>query len=54
MPVYTNFYFYSIINPEDFQLNHAKPILEEKGPYVFRWATHMGADIFGFVFIFVK
>jgi hypothetical protein len=36
MPVFTKFYFYSIINPEDFQLNHAKPILEEKGPYVFR------------------
>ena len=37
MPVYTKFYFYSITNPEEFQLNHAKPILEEKGPYVFRW-----------------
>lgn len=36
IPVYTKFYFYSIVNPDDFLINHAKPILEEKGPYVFR------------------
>lgn len=36
IPVYTKFWFYSILNPEDFLENHAKPILIEKGPYVFR------------------
>jgi len=36
IPVYNKFYLYSIINPHDFLVNHAKPILEQKGPYVFR------------------
>ena len=36
LPVYSKIYFFSILNPEDVVLNHAKPILVEKGPYVFR------------------
>merc|ERR1719347_141514 len=32
----TEFYFYNLLNPEQFLKEHAKPILEEKGPYTFR------------------
>jgi len=36
IPIYSSFYFFHIINPKDFVENHAKPVLEERGPYVFR------------------
>jgi len=36
IPVYTKFYFYNMLNADDFQINHGKPILEERGPYTFR------------------
>ena len=34
----TEFYFYNLLNPEQFLKEHAKPILEEKGPYSFRFS----------------
>ena len=37
IPVYTKFYFFDMLNPRDLFHNHEKPILVEKGPYVFRW-----------------
>ena len=43
LPVYSKIYFFSILNPEDVVVNHAKPILVEKGPYVFRLVTPSGA-----------
>ena len=36
IPVYTKFYFFDMLNPSDLFHNHEKPILEERGPYVFR------------------
>jgi len=36
VPAYTKFYFFSMLNGEDFEKNHVKPIVEEKGPYTFR------------------
>ena len=36
IPVYTKFYFFNMLNADDFQINHGKPILEERGPYTFR------------------
>ena len=37
MPVYTKFYFFDMLNPRDLFHNHEKPILEERGPYTFRY-----------------
>ena len=37
IPVYTKFYFFDMLNPRDLFHKHEKPILEERGPYVFRW-----------------
>ena len=36
IPVYTKFYFFDILLPEDLFHSHVKPILEERGPYTFR------------------
>jgi len=36
VPTYTSFYFFSMLNAEDYVKNNVKPIIEEKGPYVFR------------------
>ena len=36
IPVYTKFYFFDMLNPRDLFHKHEKPILEERGPYVFR------------------
>jgi len=36
IPIYIKFYFFNMVNADDFEKNHAKPILEEKGPYTFR------------------
>ena len=36
VPAYTEFYFFNMLNEEDFLSNRVKPILEEKGPYTFR------------------
>jgi len=40
IPVYTKFYFFNMLNAEDFEQNHGKPILEERGPYTFREVEH--------------
>jgi len=40
IPVYTKFYFFNMLNADDFQINHGKPILEERGPYTFREVEH--------------
>jgi len=40
IPVYTKFYFFNMLNADDFQENHGKPILEERGPYTFREVEH--------------
>ena len=37
IPVFTKFYFFDMINPRDLFHSHEKPILEEKGPYTFRY-----------------
>jgi len=36
IPLYTKFYFFDMLNVEDFELNHANPVVEERGPYTFR------------------
>ncbi|XP_071455044.1 protein croquemort-like [Hetaerina americana] len=36
IPMYIEFYMFSVINPDDVVKNKAKPILMEMGPYVFR------------------
>ena len=40
VPVYTKFYFFDMLNPTELFHKHEKPILEERGPYVFRWAFY--------------
>ena len=40
MPVYTKFYFFDMLNPRDLFHNHEKPILEERGPYTFRYVYY--------------
>jgi len=40
IPVYTKFYFFNMLNAEDFEKNHGKPIVEERGPYTFREVEH--------------
>ena len=37
VPVYTKFYFFDMLNPTELFHKHEKPILEERGPYTFRW-----------------
>ena len=37
IPMYTKFYFFDMLNPRDLFHKHEKPILEERGPYTFRW-----------------
>ena len=39
IPVYTKFYFFDMLNPRDLFHSHEKVILEERGPYVFRYLT---------------
>ena len=41
VPVYTKFYFFDMLNPTELFHNHEKPILEERGPYVFRWGLYI-------------
>ena len=41
IPVYTKFYFFDMINPSDLFHSHEKPILEEKGPYTFRFGDEL-------------
>ena len=36
VPMYINFYFFNILNTDDITKHHAKPILQEVGPYVFK------------------
>jgi len=36
LPVFTKFYFFDMVNPRDLFYKNEKPILEERGPYVFR------------------
>jgi hypothetical protein len=45
IPVYTRFYLFSMRNPEEFLANQSKPILEEKGPYTFRFVEHFISHI---------
>ena len=37
VPAYTKFYFFNMLNAEDFIKNNVKPIVEERGPYTFRY-----------------
>ena len=37
MPVLTKFYFFDMLNPRDLFHNYEKPVLEERGPYTFRY-----------------
>ena len=36
MPAFTKFYFFNMLNGEDFVKHGVKPIVEQKGPYTFR------------------
>jgi len=36
IPVYTKFYFFDMLNPQELFHRHEMPILEERGPYTFR------------------
>ena len=36
-PLTTQMYFFTVLNPEEILRNKAKPRLEEKGPYTFRY-----------------
>ena len=36
VPMYINFYFFNILNPEDIYKSGAKLQLQEVGPYVFK------------------
>ena len=40
IPLYTKFYFFDMLNFEDFELNHANPVVEERGPYTFRYSAY--------------
>ena len=40
IPLYTKFYFFDMLNAEDFELNHANPVVEERGPYTFRYSAY--------------
>ena len=40
MPLTTELYFFNLLNAEEFLRNHSKPILEERGPYTFRYSSH--------------
>ena len=42
IPMYTKFYFFDMLNPRDLFHKHEKPILEERGPYTFRWGHSRG------------
>ena len=42
IPMYTKFYFFDMLNPRDLFHKHEKPILEERGPYTFRWGLSRG------------
>ena len=42
IPMYTKFYFFDMLNPRDLFHKHEKPILEERGPYTFRWGRSRG------------
>ena len=44
IPLYTKFYLFDMLNAEDFEMNHAKPIVEERGPYTFRYLTLYNGD----------
>ena len=39
MPVLTKFYFFNMLNPRELFHRQEKPILEERGPYTFRYTT---------------
>ena len=45
IPVYTKFYFFDMINPSDLFHSHEKPILEEKGPYTFRFGDELSTAV---------
>ena len=36
IPVYTKFYFFDMVNPQELFHRNEMPILEERGPYTFR------------------
>ena len=38
LPLWKSFYFFNLTNKEDFEAG-SKPILEEVGPYSYRWVT---------------
>ena len=37
IPIYIKFYFFNMLNAEAFQDQGDKPVVEERGPYTFRW-----------------
>jgi hypothetical protein len=37
MPVYTKFYFFDLVSPRNLFYSHEKPVIEERGPYTFRF-----------------
>ena len=37
IPVYTKFYFFSLLSDPELYLRHEKPLVEERGPYTFRF-----------------
>ena len=41
IPVYTKFYFFDMVSPSDLFHRHEKPVLEEKGPYTFRYRDNI-------------
>ena len=36
IPIYTKFYFFSLLSDPELLLRHEKPLVEERGPYTFR------------------
>jgi hypothetical protein len=36
LPAWRSFYFFNLTNPEEFEQNGSKPVLEEIGPYSYR------------------
>jgi len=36
VPVYMDFYFFTVMNPDEVTINGSKPILNEVGPYVYK------------------
>ena len=41
IPVYTKFYFFDLISPRELFHSHEKPMVEERGPYTFRFVENV-------------